>query len=201
MHNELNFHTIPVLVINLPHRHERLIRCKNELNKLFGYNKDFTLINGVVDESPMIGIAKAHQKAIQFAKKNKMQNVIIVEDDLQVFDSSLKYAEQAFLNAPDNFDILLGCCYTGEPKQIDNEYWNKQSGHHSALIFYCINEKIYDTMLNFKYTQHIDAFISDKFNTYLPKKFFVKQYDNELSDNTGQIVSYDQLLNKYEILK
>lgn len=196
---EINFHNIPVFVINLPQRPERLIRCKQELNKLFGYNKDVILMNGVIDQEPMLGIAKAHLKCIQFAKKYKMDYIFIVEDDLFVFDNATQYAEQAFLNAPDDFDILYGCCYSGDPI-AHSQYWDKQTQTHSGNMFYLVPAKMYDTLINeYDYNSHFDCFMS-KYKLYVANKFFVKQYNNEYSDNVNRIVDYDQNLSKYKTL-
>lgn len=53
----IDLNKINKCVINLPHRREKLKQVKEEINTFFD-NKDFQLINGVIEETPHKGIAQ-----------------------------------------------------------------------------------------------------------------------------------------------
>ena len=200
----LNINDIPVCVINLKHRTERLQRSILQLNNFYGCESyEFYLIEGVVNRKPMVGIATSHMNAIQLAKDNQWEYVCICEDDLH-FQSMLskEYANKCFENIPDDFEILLGGIYTGNPKPY-NEYWNTID-EFSGTHYYIVRNTAYDRILAFDKSQHIDRWLGHKnkgnLKCYVANYFFCIQFDG-FSDNVNQQMDYSHLLKKFKLLK
>lgn len=195
----MNLETLPKALINLPTRKDRLIDATKEIDSFFD-NKAIIKIDGVIDNKPMVGIAKAHLNAIRYAKDKGYDNILIMEDDLLFRPNAKEYAINAFNNLPEDYDILLGGIYNGK-KEYYNEYWNKV-GAFSGLHFYIVNHKAYDRILNnYKFNQHIDRWLVaiEKLNCYVTNKFFCIQKDG-FSDNANKFCNYSTLLNESDLL-
>ncbi len=160
-------------------------------------------VNGVLDPRPSKGIATAHMNAIQRAKDNNWPSVLIMEDDV-IFpgkQKTLPYIEESFKELPEDWDIILGGVYHLRKPQKVNNYWQKV-GEFCALHWYIVNERVYDKILAFDKSTHIDHWMGKQgMNIYLPKKFFAIQEDG-YSDNVKKITSYNSnKLANFEILK
>lgn len=201
----INIDTVPVCVINLPERTERLARTEQELHNFYSDTniKDgYYLIPGVKHRNSYTGIATAHLKAIQMAKDNNWEFVVVCEDDIH-FQSkhSKSYAIEAFKQVPEDFDILLAGIYTTTGLVSKNNIWNK-TGEFSGTHFYVVHNKAYDKILSFDKLQHIDRWFGRQkdLNCYVTKEFFAIQYDG-FSDNAGMEREYYHLLAKFKLLK
>lgn len=198
---DINLETIEKIVINLPERNERLSRTKSELKKVFT-NTSFTLVEGIRDIPIYKGIAQAHINAVQIAKSKGWRQVLIMEDDI-FFPSRFfhKYITEALQNTPEDWDILLASVYKSKGLIKYNEYWSRTKDF-SGLTFYIVNEKVYQAILEFDKSGHIDrAMVTElKLNCYVINNFVAIQYDG-FSDNTGKEEEYSKLLINFEILK
>lgn len=108
---------IPILYINLDERKDRKEYMEDILD-----NYNYKRISAIKDDNGWIGCAKSHIKCIDYAKKNNLKSVIILEDDFMFLDN------QNFENMkiPDfNYDILLLCNQFRETEDFDNQYFNK----------------------------------------------------------------------------
>jgi glycosyl transferase, family 25 len=190
---------IPKLVINLPQRTDRLELFKQELIHI---NSHVQIINGIEHQNPMVGIGQAHINCILIAKQNEWDNVIIMEDDciFQGKEKTLEYINNCLLNAPNDWDILLGGVYYSKKRSPFNDYWER-IGEFCGLHFYIVNSKAYDKILEYDFTQHIDRWLNhnNRLNCFVAKKFFATQRDG-FSDNTKKKEDYSRLLKKYELL-
>lgn len=194
------------MVINLPSRRERLERFNTEIVKLFDSNNTET-INGVIDKVPMKGIATAHLNAICRAKELKLPYVLVMEDDLFVQSlNSRTQMEAAFSEVPDDFEILLGGIYTAHNLKKYNNYWDSVD-EFSALHFYVVNSNVYDKILSFDKTEHIDRWMAKiplkaggGLKSYVSNPFFCIQYPG-FSDNVMSNMDYSHLLKKFNVLK
>ena len=120
---KLNIQDIPICLINLPERKERLERTKLQLNSFYSCESyNLNLIEGVRHRQAMKGIATAHMNAIRLAKENNWEYVVVCEDDVhfQSIDSRI-HADKCFENAPNDFDILLSGVYTSNTLKQYNE--------------------------------------------------------------------------------
>lgn len=200
----INLKTIPICVINLPERKERLTRTIEECINFFDCTilTNFSVIPGVRASIPRIGIAQAHINAIKHAQFHCFENVLIVEDDVRFLSkNAFNYAQHALLSAPDNFDILLGGIYSHRGTFMKtNNYWNKLQ-EFCGLHFYIVNCKAYDKIIAFNSHMHIDRWLAKgaKLECYVADTFFATQYDG-YSDNTNRSEHYEHLLKKYKVL-
>lgn len=196
---EINLQKTHRCLINLPHRKDKLDSAVVEIESFFD-NKDFHLINGVVEETPHKGIAQAHMNCISLAKSNNWDSVLIMEDDLQFRPNAKEYANKAFLDIPSDYNILLGGLYSTEKLTPYNEFW-QETKEFCGLQFYIVNSNAYDTILNFKKNMHIDRFLAGHGNlkSYVTNKFFAIQRAGH-SDNVGMYKDYTDCLTDFNLL-
>lgn len=202
MEKKLNLNTIPVVLINLPHRTERLIQSHKQLNDFYGERKIYKM-DGVTHSTPKIGIATAHMNCIRLAKEKKWKYVCIAEDDLFfTSERSREYANKCFENVPEDFDILLGGVY-GSPNFTDyNSYWDRVT-NFCGLQYYIVSQKAYDKILKFDFTGNIDLWLgknNHNLNCYVSRLYFALQVDG-YSDNALKQTDYLQMIPVNKILK
>lgn len=195
----MNLNEIPKYVINLPKRIDRLGSFVREVHKTFE-NKNFTLIDGVIKETPKAGIWQAFKNCILDAKNKKYSEVLIMEDDVLFRDGAYEYANLCLSNIPEEWDILLGGLYSAKELREYNTYWNKVidfSGGHCIII----SSKIFDEILNMEEKIHVDRTLgrNSTFNCYVTKKIFAIQAIG-FSDKNNKEVNYNYLLNEFELL-
>jgi hypothetical protein len=189
---------IPKLVINLPERVNRLNQFKEEL-KWIG-SPDVHIINGVLNpDKPMLGIAQAHINAITAAKQ--WDKALIMEDDVvfQGKQNTLPYLNQALLNVPQDWDVLLGGLYETRGLTKVNEHWSR-TGEFCALHFYIIRN--FSVIENYDNHTHFDRWVNKggkKFNVYVTNKFVATQREG-FSDNVKKIVNYSDRVKRFELL-
>lgn len=191
--------TLPLCLINLPERIERLTLARSEIKRLFEFEKQIHIIAGCRRKTSQEGIAQAHLNCVLLAKTNNWPAVIIAEDDLLFTSSNSKsYAEDCFSDAPEDFDILLSGIYHGTLGTSTKPNWSKVD-NFCALHFYVVNEKAYDKILNFDFRLHIDRWMGPHLNCYVTNKFWCIQR-NGWSDNVGKEVNYNSYLNSYQLV-
>lgn len=192
----MKINDLPVCVINLKERIERLNRTEKEFEK-FGITS-YTRIEGIREAPSHKGIAKSHINAIKLAKENKWPYVLVCEDDIYFqSERSREYADICFNNIPTDWNILLGGIYTtaSEMKPYNN-CWSKTL-EFSALHFYVVNENCYDHIINnYDEVTHIDRWMANprkgNLNCYVATPCFAIQYDG-FSDNVNQETTYSNL--------
>lgn len=196
----MNLSEIPKLVINLPTRVERLEGFFEQF-KYISQGEGITVIPGVIDASPRLGIAKAHINAISHAKENKWPSVMIFEDDVlfQAKNKTIEYVQNCLFNIPENWNVLLGGVYEGRVKPY-SDYWDS-IGQFCGLHCYIVNEKFYDKFLSYNEKHHIDRWVnfSGSNNVYVTKKFFAIQKPG-YSDNVKKDTDYSVKLKGYKLL-
>jgi GR25 family glycosyltransferase involved in LPS biosynthesis len=202
----IDIDSIPVVVINLPERTERLATTRKQLDSFYGVeNKEFHIVQGIRTPQSFVGIANAHQNAVKLAKDNGWPMVCIVEDDVHFQSaSSRSYAEELYADVPEDFDVLLSGIYTGSYERTDKRWF--RVSEFSALHYYIVAEKAYDRILAFGRTSHIDRWMCNhvrggNLTVYVPDQFFAIQFDQGYSDNARRMVDYRTLLSKYNVLK
>ena len=196
---KIDIQNLPVCLINLPERTERLRLAKEELSRFFNPDKQIHVISGCRKKTSQEGIAQAHLDCVSFAKENNWPVVIITEDDLLfTSDNSRTYADQCFSDVPEDYDILLSGVYHGSLTNSNKQHWAKLH-NFCALHFYIVNERAYDKILNFDFRLHIDRWMGSHLNCFVTKKFWCIQR-NGWSDNVKREVNYDSYLTSYKLL-
>lgn len=188
---------IPILVINLPSRPDRLELIGKELAGL-----SYIIMPGVPNTNPMVGIAEAHLNCIQKAKASGWPHVLIVEDDLDLRPGAVYYLNEALQNLPDDWDILLGGVYEANEVRPFNTHWNT-IGEFCGLHFYILKQKAYEKALQYDGRLHIDRWMNyhgKRMNAFITKKYFAIQRDG-YSDNSKSFTNYNDIhLKKAKLL-
>jgi hypothetical protein len=196
---KIDIQRVPLCLINLPERKDKLLAARGELLYFFGPDKDIHLIAGCRRKTAQEGIAAAHLKCVALAKENKWPSVVIAEDDLLfTSDNSRSYAEKCFTDVPEDFDILLSGIYHGKLNNTKELNWAKVD-NFCALHFYLVNEKAYDKILKFDYSLHIDRWLGPNLKCYVTNQFWCIQR-NGWSDNVNKDVNYDSYLKPYQLV-
>jgi len=182
--------SITSILINLPKRTERLEHSKKELTKFFGEFK--TVVSNAVDmqENTTLAIRESHKNCVKYANETEQKNILIIEDDIILRDNSKVYFDELMQNLPGDFDVLIFGCYSGTVIDTEDKYFNrikKFAGCH----FYIVNEKAYETLINYNGTEPIDHYIGKNLNVYISKKHFAYQRDG-WSDNAKCLTNYNQ---------
>lgn len=197
----MDIQTIPKIVINLPSRADRLATLEKELPKLFD-DCYYHLIEGVISDTPMQGIAKAHMKAVKFAKDNDWLHVLIMEDDVKfTSDKTKEYCQSAFNYAPNDFDILLGGISESDGLSMHSPWWNKTL-QFCGLHFYILPAHMYDAILAYPGGYHIDRWLNmnNQYKCFVSRKMFAIQSAG-FSDNVKMIKNYTDIFSKFDLLK
>jgi hypothetical protein len=195
----MNLDDVSKYVINLTHRTDRLGSFVREIHKTFK-NKDFTIIDGVIKETPKLGIWQAFKNCIQDAKNKNHSYILVMEDDVVFRDGAYEYANECLKNLPKDWDILLGGLYSAKELIEYNSYWNKVidfSGGHCMII----SSRIFDKLLNMEEKIHVDRTLARNniFNCYVVKKLFTIQAIG-FSDKNNKYVDHSELLKDFELL-
>lgn len=92
--------------INLEHREDRKEHVEKELNNL---GIKATRFNAIKMTSGAIGCSMSHLKILEDAKKNKLEHVLIIEDDIKFLNPELfKNQINKFLELhQNNWDVIL----------------------------------------------------------------------------------------------
>jgi len=95
-----------VFYINLDHRTDRKEHVENELNKL---GLKATRFNAIKMTNGAIGCSMSHLKILEDAKKNKLDHVLIIEDDIKFLDIELfkNQINKFFELHENNWDVIL----------------------------------------------------------------------------------------------
>jgi hypothetical protein len=167
-------------IIHLFHRTDRwklLMReiTEQEITK-------YKIWSGIIDESlPCRGISQAHKQIVKDAKKNKLPEVLIGEDDLHftapgAFDFFLR-------NKPSDYDIYLGGIVYG--KIMEDNTVDDFSGN----TLYLVNERFYDTILSVPEEYHLDRALKCR-GKFIVSNPFVVIPQNGYSDNHKREFNY-----------
>lgn len=183
------------MLLNIIHggRHERKILFEQEIEKLnLSLFFDCEIWEGVHDTTSIAkSINLSHKQIVQSAKDCGYNAVTIVEDDFKAtHPNSLNFYQK---NMPQDYDIYLGGIYVGDilPDNIVKEF--------SALHFYTVHSRFYDTFLSLSDDGHIDRLLGGlgKYVVCNPMPFI--QHNGIYSSNSQKIEDYTTLLEKYNL--
>lgn len=194
----MDYRSLNKLVINLPSRKDRLENVNRQLK-----GHEYTIIEGVIDSKPLLGIARAHLNCIEYAKSMNWQEILIMEDDIVLRPNFEAHLNHCLYNMPANWEVLLGGVYNKKGLLKYNNWWDK-IGEFRGLHFYIVNQSAYDKILSYdpKDMQHIDAWMNrhgKRLNCYVTKKFVATQLSG-FSDNVKANVDYSHLIGKNQLL-
>lgn len=176
-----------ILVINLPERTDRLEQIKKELPKLFD-KFDFTIIPGIKGE-PIPSIVQAHKNAIQYAKDNNWEQVLVLEDDLCLSSNPRLryYFEESISNTPRGAEVLSGSCYGKTITTVFKKWCKVKTFCGAHFLIY--NKYSYDKILNHDFKrQHYDRELNKIVNLWVMNPMIAKEhggFSNQLNQEVN----------------
>ena len=168
-------------VINLKERDDRLKDIKNEF-----YNYNLKIINAEKNIEGWKGCFESHKKCIKHAIENKIDYIIVLEDDCiktEYFDKKIKIILEYLKNNKNKWDIFLGGV-TSVYDNIEKEYLDKDIG----LIY-----------LNYSKTSHFIIYNSSCYNIMLNKNINIPIDKSIWLENKLKIVSIIPFIAKQKI--
>jgi len=109
-----------IYVINLKKRKDRMQNAVNQLNK---YSIPFERIEAIENENGAEGLRLTMEKLFKACIKEKYQNIIVFEDDLDIIEPKINdIMQQVVADIPDSYDIIyLGCNLCTPPTGYHNK--------------------------------------------------------------------------------
>jgi hypothetical protein len=137
-------------------------------------------------------ISRAHKKIVRHAQHHKLDQVLIMEDDVRFTDvGALDYFLE---NKPDDFDIYLAGIYFGDI--LPDKTVKKFQGLHC----YIVHNRFYSKFLGIPETGDIDVLLGGKGKYVVCYPFAAIQY-NGFSDHHQNNMNYDGHLVSREMWK
>jgi glycosyl transferase family 25 len=197
-----------ILIINLKHRTDRKNKILQELNRFLFDTDKILFIDAVYNkENGALGCTASHIKCIQYAIKNNLDNILILEDDYNFCHNTELFNIELskFLSFNSNWSaLLLNISEHGPPinlkTNINNVYINLWSNTTAA---YAVKKHIFKDLLNnFQNSLNSDKGPIDfhwnnlriKYNWYVNKNILGYQRES-YSDIENKIVKYRECLN------
>ena len=133
-----------IYYINLDTREDRKKHIENELKKMKWNN--YQRFNAIKHKDPRIGCTTSHLEILKKAKKENLDYVVVLEDDIQftkpqLFNLMLK----TFLKKNINYDVLLIAGNIRKVKQYDSFIY--QSFFSYTTTGYLVKSHYYDTLI------------------------------------------------------
>jgi hypothetical protein len=171
-------------IIHLPYRKDRLRALKTELATQ-GIS-EYQIWDGIIDQNlPCRGITLAHKKIVQFAKQNRLKEILIAEDDIHfTAPTSFDFYRS---NIPFNYDLYLGGIIWGNLKE-DNSV-----NDFSGTTLYMINERFYNTFLSLPENKDLDRVLANLGEYYVCNPMVAIQH-NGFSDNRKRFIDFKPYL-------
>lgn len=180
-------------IIHLPDRMDRLQSLMAELQ--FQEIGEFTVLSGFKDRvANFRGISLAHKQVIRLAKRQRMPNIVIAEDDVKfTAPGAWKYfLEQLELNK--EADLFMSMIYEGTIDE-NNRIVPSAIGF-TGMTLYSVNAKFYDVFLGVKEMNNIDrelGTLAGQYDFRVCPEFCAYQMDG-FSDNKQEARTYGHLL-------
>ncbi|CAG7580366.1 MAG: putative envelope protein [uncultured marine phage] len=194
------------------HLIRRTDREENMIRELNSFTDNWEVFNAIKRPKGYEGTSASFKEIITRAKRNKLDQVLIFEDDVKFTSKMSKDKFQKAIDSlPDDWDVLVGGVYSLlNMEDLENPYNEHivKIGDFASLHCILIRSTAYDKILKHDSGSklgHLDRYIgylskTNELNTYLTYPMIAVQY-NTYSDNVGMNVDYDRMLGKFEILR
>ena len=173
------------VLVNVIHNPDNIKRREVLLRELESQGIDNYELWGSIHDSKSVqaGINKAHKQIVQWAKEERLKEVIIFEDDIKFLGQGA--FEYYLRHKPKDYDLYLGGIYLGK---IVNDIVEK----FTALHCYMVHERFYDTFLNTDSNNHLDGELAGLGKYYVCDPFIAIQH-NGWSSNSKRYENFDSL--------
>jgi GR25 family glycosyltransferase involved in LPS biosynthesis len=173
---------LDIYVINIKERSDRW----NHILKTFG--NDFNLINveAIKHQEGWKGCFLSHKKCLNIAKEKGLKNIIVMEDDCNIFCDN--FVERLmiikkYLDNNDDWYIFLGGTFKTETYNVLNKIKYENINLLEISYGYCMhfviyNNKSYDYILDTEIIEPIDHVWPKLFNAIISIPFIATQIDN-----------------------
>jgi hypothetical protein len=183
-----------IFCINLDSRLDRWNQCLVEFDKAGIRGKVIRVPGVVVKNNPCHGNHMAHAKCLEIAENNKLQNCLILEDDVEFFDDTFTTLGYCIKDIPENWDIFyLGANVWAPALQISPHIAKLTAAF--ATHAYAVKYTMYDILIDIntnKSIAHNDVEYSQRiipnFNCYVSYPLICGQR-NSYSDIMGREMS------------
>jgi hypothetical protein len=212
--NILNNFFSKIYCINLKEREDRWNECERifskynlEVERFFALEPNVSAACCINDNK--FSLIRTHKKIIETARQDKLNNVLIFEDDIEFCDDMPGYSKNSFElrfkesigYLPEQWDVLyLGCGnYTNNWHHVGNELYKVGWAFTTHAI--AINHTFFDTIIkNLENPiQELDVIycqLLHKHNCYSFNPNLVSQRES-FSDIEGKPVNYSNLRNYF----
>jgi glycosyl transferase family 25 len=149
-----------IFYINLKERDNRKQLLENEflkLNESKNYNFIDKRIDAIKDSEGAIGCGKSHIKSLKNAKKNNLDYVIIMEDDIEIKKNKIEKYFNIIQNMK-KWDVIILSGH-GE-KTPYNNYLSKATGVQTTGM-YIIKKHYYDSLID-NFNESVDNMVNLK---------------------------------------
>lgn len=195
--------------IHLPEQADRLERLTQHLEET-GVEVELNIIDGISEERGSLGCAKSHQKIVNYARRSKMEQITVIEDDIRFSPGFENTYLRAYADLPNDWDIFVGgVSWVGGVKtRISNNLVKLED--FSATHFMVYRRKSYKWVLSWnihKREQHIDRYLGKLskdgiLNIYCATPFLATQFNgyskirNSYTDDDGHFNTAQQRINE-----
>ncbi len=140
------------LIINLPHRADRLAHLETQLPKL---KCEYGLVVAIADGSGTC--FQSQRKCVEIAKKEGWEKVLILEDDV-VFEENVQEVTDKSLSQLEGveWDMMFLGANLQAPALKYSENLHKMSGAYAAHAYF-VHQRFYDTILNLPFDREMDV--------------------------------------------
>jgi len=183
-----NYHVVDmILIINLAHRKDRREHILNELNRVHVPRHKIQFISAVHDaQNGSVGCTKSHILSLEFAIANKLNNVLILEDDFTIrnvraWSQGWEFMYKALLSDEPPMPYHVIMLATGKPIRTsasDGPLRRVDSAQTTSA--YMVHHSFYEPLLtNFKEgLKHLEK-------TRQPPRYAIDQYWKHLQGNSS----------------
>lgn len=182
------------MVLNIIYDDRNFDRLPYLLEECEKYGIEYKIWDACIEKKTVLeNITESFRRIVQYAKDNKLKEILIAEDDLHfVTDNAWEYFKK---NKPKKYDCYLGGSYLihnewkYEPPLVRVPEW---VGNH---IIY-INESYYDKWLASKPDGHIDTEQRGKGDFYVCFPYAALQRPSKSANCNNQMVNYNSIVPK-----
>lgn len=152
-------HLSKIYVINLAKRKDRMLNAVQQLNK---YNIPFERVEAIEHEQGAEGLRLTMEKLFKACIKNKYENVLIFEDDLDIIEPNInEVMTKVMADLPPNYDIIyLGTQLCAMPAGFYHRNLLKGVQHAFATHAAIYSLKAMKDIVKGKMTAPIDNWIT-----------------------------------------
>lgn len=195
-----------IYCINLDHRKDRLIKVKKEFEKIGLEN--VRIFSAIKNNDGAVGCIRSHLAIIKQAKKDNLNNVLVLEDDVYFeYDNTKELILNCVKDLPINWELFyLGANLHQDIFKISDNLLKLKSGFSTHAIAYnsCVYDKFISKYDNFtkrmSNSDTLDVWLADEIqnqdNSYLSIPLLATQ-TNDYSDIVKDNVDYSFIKSRY----